>query len=275
MENHESFTTVLITYCAGPRASNETILRHADKYYPSAVTSARYRAISDYNDVSGVSLLAPKTTPDGRVATHAHTLLYIPGGEPEPSDFAPLRDAWLRSTEGATPAKNPFDQFVSVRSQDSDDVESPDCVGLDGERGPTSALAQEAGANMPLMRARNSLRRNEAGPIEWATADARDCPDYILKWCAALSLAQDGDPSTPGQRRWRPLGSFKDIADSARAERRDRDSAEGEGQSFKESPQTRPPPESGAPHPSDSRQERGRVDQAPTLESIPTWPPPR
>lgn len=62
-----------------------------------------------------------------------------------------------------------------------------------------------------------------------ATLDASDCPEYVEQWCAHMRLGEDGDIGTPGVRRWRELGGFREIADNAHSRRKEDVYVEGVG----------------------------------------------
>jgi len=115
---------------------------------------------------------------------------------------------------------------VSIRYHRSDKVEAPPSVNrldLEQERGATTSLSQEVGANLPVLSAIKSFREkanNEVADLAECEAklDATHCPDYVTRWCAEMSCGKDRDPDENGIRRWRPLGEFKNIADSMKEE---------------------------------------------------------
>lgn len=224
---YETFTTVLITY-SKPMESGETVAEHADCYYSRSVKKAHRDAIKEadaFEEYAGVRLLAPKQ-PDAEAPTptsHGHCMLWLPG-------FA-SSDAFasLASRDGID---------VSIRYHRSDKVSSPPSVNrqsLERERGPTTALAQEVGANLPLLTAIETFREEvdsdscDNPAARKATLDASDCPEYVERWCAHMSLGTDGKPDTTGVRRWQPLGRFNEIADSMKAERESDDGEIGPG----------------------------------------------
>ncbi|MDB2262509.1 hypothetical protein PM031_16935, partial [Halorubrum ezzemoulense] len=117
---------------------------------------------------------------------------------------------------------------VSIRYHRSDKVEAPPSVNrlkLEEERGATTALTPEVGANLPVLSAIEDLR----AMVEMdesinsrrykAKLDATHCPEYVERWCAHMSCGKDGKLDTSGVRRWRPLGRFSEIADAMKEER--------------------------------------------------------
>ena len=211
IEEYCTFTTVLITYIR-PRSEDESVAEHAQGFYPRRIKRKRrecIKATGHWDEYAGVSLLAPKANPTAQ-STHAHDALVIPSFVSSEC-FAPLE-----SIDGVD---------VSIRYHRSDKVEAPPAVNqsdLEQERGATTALAQEVGANLPVFTAVESLREAEASVNSArmeAALDATDCPDYVERWCAHMSAGEDGDPSTNGVQRWRPLGRFKECADSMKDER--------------------------------------------------------
>lgn len=87
---------------------------------------------------------------------------------------------------------------MKVQVHDSAEIRTPKSVtargsGLDRERGATTSLPQEIGANLPLLRCR---------------FDARGTPSYVEKWCSYLRTGTDGGLSTQGQSRFRRRGRF-------------------------------------------------------------------
>lgn len=156
VREYDEFTTVLITYFT-PLESDETVADHAQRYYPRSIVRKRRRILKSvdvWNECAGVSLLAPKepaddVAPNPRPPTHAHDALWIPG------HISPDTFDSLESTDG-------FDIDVSVRHHDSDDVQTPTAVNrqdLEQERGATTALAQEVGANLPVLTAIDTYRK--------------------------------------------------------------------------------------------------------------------
>lgn len=221
-EEYPTFSTVLITYCAGPPASDETIVEHSDKFYPRAVVRKRRRILKEmgvWSDYAGVSVLAPKKgddrvpTPDAPTGwTHAHDFLWIPG-EVSVESFRPLIERHIANVEGATAEIHPIEEAVTVQVQDSTEVKTPNSVNargssLDGERGDTTSLPQELGNNLPLLKSR---------------FDARGLSDYAEGWCARMRLGRDESTDTNGIARFRPLGRFNDVADMMRTRQRIRE----------------------------------------------------
>jgi hypothetical protein len=200
----EEFTTVLITYCGGTPASDETLAEQAKGFYPRQVTRKRRRILKRegvYDGYAGVSVLAPKSpdrVPQASVpTTHSHDFLWL-SEHVEAEAFAPLREL-----EG-------FDVHVSVEHHHSAEVRTPNSVkargsGMDSRRGDTTSLPQELAANLPLLNCR---------------FDARGTPEYVEKWCANLRAGTDGSFSSQGVRRFRTLGSFEERADTGKARRK-------------------------------------------------------
>ena len=221
IEEYDTFTTVVVTYCAEKGAS-EPIHQHADKFYPAALSRTRWNIFNrqiDTEEWAGVRLLAPEkpaaSTPTP-VFTHAHSVYWVAGHHSR-EDFAPLRDTFLREVEGATAEMNPIEKMIQVEHHTSAEVAAHPSVkreDLDAERGPTTGASGEVAANLPLLRARNALRERDASQEEWATADARDCPDWVEVWAAHLCCGADGNPRTSGVSRWGTFGNFTEIADS-------------------------------------------------------------
>lgn len=226
IENHERFTTVLVTYSA-KRRSSESIAEHASKYYSSTLSKERWKVFNqtiDTDEWAGVRLLAPgkpaENTPNPDF-THGHSIYWVEGWH-ERGAFEPLRETFLEEVDGATPEENPIEDMVKVRHHTSAEIETHPLVkreDLDEERGAATAASGEVSANLPLLRARNLLREQSAPPEEWAAADASDCPGWIEKWCANLFHGLDGNVDTGGISRYGELGSFKPIADSMKDDR--------------------------------------------------------
>jgi len=217
VQEYERFTTVLITYTQD-RSEGETVVEHANSFYPDTIVRHRRHCVKEtghYDEYAGVSLLAPKDVAPSPTAqtTHAHDMNWLPGFvSSEHFDR-------LRQQEGV---------HVSIRYHRSDKVQTPSSVNrvdLDRERGPTTALPQEVGANLPVLAAVEGFREqvqtmDDANSARLkSTLDARQCPEYVERWCAHLSCGEDGDPSTNGVRRWRPLGRFTEIADNMKENR--------------------------------------------------------
>ncbi len=215
LNEYPTITTVLLTYTR-PRSKDESIVEHANSFYPEyPITRKRgdcIKAAGYWNEYAGVSLLAPKDVTPNPCAetTHAHDMLVLPSFVSSEC-FDPLRE------EGVD---------VSIRYHRSDKVEAPPSVNrldLEQERGATTSLSQEVGANLPVLSAIKSFREkanNEVADLAECEAklDATHCPDYVTRWCAEMSCGKDGDPDENGIRRWRPLGEFKNIADSMKEE---------------------------------------------------------
>jgi len=201
----EEFSTVLITYCR--QRDSETLAEHAESFYPRQVTRKRRRILKRegvYDGYAGVSVLAPKS-PDrvpslSAPTTHAHDFLWLPSHVLREA-FAPLCEV------------DGFDVHVSVEQHMSAEVETPESVkargsGMDSQRGATTRLTQELGANLPLLTCR---------------FDARGTPEYVEEWCAHLREGTDGSFSSQGVRRFRALGSFEERADTGKARRKVQD----------------------------------------------------
>jgi hypothetical protein len=81
------------------------------------------------------------------------------------------------------------------------------------------------GANLPVLTAIETFRDTVEMDASTNSArykaklDATHCPEYVERWCAHMSCGKDGEPDSNGIRRWRPLGRFKEIADSVKEER--------------------------------------------------------
>lgn len=209
IKEHDTFSTVLITYDAGVPV-DESVAEHAENFYPRPVRRKRTAILKDLDvldSYAGVTLLAPKKT--NRVPqpntpySHAHTFLWIPS-EVSAKDFHPLIRRHIQHAEGATEGNNPLDEAVRVKVHDSAKVETPASVmkqgsGLDKKRGATTALPQELGRNLPLQKCQ---------------FDARGAPSYIEEWCAHLRLGTDVQLSTRGVSRYQKLGAFEQYADA-------------------------------------------------------------
>lgn len=207
-ENYDTFSTVLLSYVAQPKP-DESISNHSKRFYPRALVRKRRRLLKKlevWEECAGVSVLAPKhRTAEGRrvppfnpPTSHAHTFLWIPG-EVSEEDFRPLIETHIAKVEGATTeAHGPG--AVSVEIHDSAEVRTPYSVkargtDLDAEKGDTTALPQEVGANLPMLKCQY---------------DARGAPAYIYEWCREIYGSR--------LRRFRPFAEFSDIADSMQAE---------------------------------------------------------
>lgn len=219
VEKYDTFSTVLVTHDRGVPDDDETVAEHATEFYPRAVSRTRredvLKELGVYREYAGVSVLAPNLAskdddrvpysdaPDADlVTTHAHSFYWIPG-EVSESDFAPLKDA----TDN--------DVHVSVRAHESSEVTTPESVlergsGLDAERGHTTALPQELGANLPMLKT-----------VVDARGLSRNAP-YAEEWCARMRLGIDDTTDTDGVALWRPMKNgqhtsrFKEIADEQR-----------------------------------------------------------
>jgi hypothetical protein len=222
VEEYDVFSTVLVTYCAH-RQAEESILEHADKFYPQAVTGKRRRLLKGldvWDEYAAISVLAPKHTDESETRvpgpettmTHAHDFYWIPGKVPR-SDVEGLIDLHMKHVPGAINDINPHEKAVSVRTHQSADVETPPEViergsGLDAQRGPTTTLPHEVGNNLPLLQ---------------TDLDARGLPEYAEQWCAKLSLGSDGNPTTGGATRCWKRGRFEQIANNHKWRREIRD----------------------------------------------------
>lgn len=219
---YPTFSTVLITYCAGPPTSDEMVVEHTNRYYPRGVVRMRRRILKQlgvWSAYAGVSVLAPKKgdnrapspdTPTGW--THAHDFLWIPG-EVSAESFRPLIERHIENVKGATEELHPIEEAVTVEVHDSTEVNTPYSVkargsSLDGERGDTTSLPQELGNNLPLLKSR---------------FDARGLSGYAEWWCARMRLGRDGSTDTNGIARFRHLGRFNEVADRMRTRQRVRD----------------------------------------------------
>jgi hypothetical protein len=215
IKEYDIFSTVLITYDAGVPVE-ESVAEHSKRFYPRAVVRKRrniLKSLDAYEDYAGVSLLAPKE--GNRVPqangpySHAHTFLWIPG-EVSAEDFYPLVKRHITHVEDATEDNHPLAEAVSVQTHDSSEVKTPEAVitrgaDLDRERGTTTALPQELGANLPLLKCR---------------FDARGTPDYVEEWCSYLRLGTDNELSTRGVSRFQKLGQFVHYSNLMRQRRR-------------------------------------------------------
>lgn len=225
IDEYEKFTTVLVTYCV-ERKADESVSEHANQFYPSDLSKARWNVFNrgvDTQEWAAVRLLAP-SKPDGGTPTpeftHGHTVALVQGWH-DCEKFEPLRHTFLTEVDGATKENNPLDEMIKVEHHTSAEIEPPKSVkrqNLDEERGVRTSASGEVGANLPLLRARNSLRKRDASAKEWAAADATDCPDWIERWCANLWHGIDGEPDTRGLTRYGELGNFTEIAESVKQE---------------------------------------------------------
>lgn len=226
IKEHEEFTTVVITYCADKKPS-ETIAEHASKFYPADLSKERWNVLNrkmDTEQSAGCRMLAPEkpanSTPTP-VFTHAHSVYWLEGRH-SVEDFASLRDTFLSEVDGATAELNPIKDMIQVEHHTSAEIEPHDSVrrsDLDEERGLTTGASGEEAANLPLLRARNALRKQDTSAEEWAASDARDCPDWVEVWAAHLCCGADGNPRTNGVSRWGTFGNFSEIADKMREAR--------------------------------------------------------
>ncbi|MDZ5810270.1 hypothetical protein U4E84_02725 [Halorubrum sp. AD140] len=203
VQEYDEFTTVLITYA--------TPSGNAGDHYPERITRRRRRALKRagvWEEYAGVSLLAPSkpSAPTPDTYTHAHDALWMPG-HISSNTFDSLREV------------DGFDVHVSVEHQISEEVETPAAVNrrdLDADRGATTALPHEVGANLPVLTAIKALRE---GREKRDRLDASNCPPYVELWCAQMSCGSDGTPTTNGMARWRQLGRFSEIGDSVKESR--------------------------------------------------------
>lgn len=217
IDEYLTFTTILLTY-ARPRSEEESIVEHANSFYPEYPIKKKRRncikATGYWEEFAGVSLLAPKDVAPSPCAemTHAHDMLLIPSFV-SAECFNPLQE------EGVD---------VSIWYHRSDKVEAPSSLNrleLERERGETTALAQEVGNNLPVLTAIDDLRdiEEESSLTELARSkaklDATDCPEYVEYWCAHMSCGKNGEPDTSGVRRWRPLGRLTEITDTMKEDR--------------------------------------------------------
>ena len=219
IEEHDHFTTVMLTYCA-KRKESESIEEHAARLSRSELSRPRWTALNrsiETEETAGVSVLAPSPPSDEhhRLASHIHEIHWIEG-EHSAEPFEAMRDAYLNAVEGG-------DCVITVRHHESTEIDASPRVrrsDLDEERGPTTSASGEVAANLAILRARNSLRERNASPEEWKLADASDCPDWIEGWAASIARAgRDGSITSAGLSRWTTYGEWKDIADSAKEER--------------------------------------------------------
>lgn len=213
VSEYDTFSTVLVTYCA-ERQPDESIPDHAGRFYPESVTRKRRRILKGldmWDDYAGVSVLAPKNgsgdadrVPGAETTTtHAHDFYWIPG-EVSRSDFEGLIRLHTKHVEGATDENNPVDKAVTVETHRSSEVKTPEKVAdrgsdMDAQRGATTALPQEVGNNLPLLQ---------------AGLDARALPAYAQQWCAQMCLGSDRETTKKGVPRFRQLGRFKQVADA-------------------------------------------------------------
>lgn len=246
IEEHNTFTTVLVTYCA-EKGVSEPIHQHAGKLYPVALPRTRYQIFDrkiETDEWAGCRMLAPEKPSESTPTpafTHDHSVYWVEGHHSR-EDFALLRQTFLSEVEGATPEMNPLDDMIQVQHHTSAEIESHDSVqreAFDAERGPTTAASGEIGANLPLLRARNALRKRDAPQSEWAAADASDCPDWIEIWAAHLCCSEDGEPDTRGLSRWGSFGSFTEVANLMQESRESESEPESACESESESVKTR------------------------------------
>ena len=219
VQNCERFTTVIVTYAA-EKEIDETIAKHASKFYPSKLSKDRYNLLNrklDCDKVAGVSLLAPEnpenSTPHPDF-THAHSIYWL-SGWPDCQPFEKLRDTFIKEVDGATATNNPLSEMIQVERYESSEIEiHPDVLRDDYEtnRGARTSASGEIGANLPLLSARNELRKRETTAEDWTMADARDCPEWVEYWLGHLRLGIDGETETSGINRWSTFGEFKKYA---------------------------------------------------------------
>lgn len=203
IHDFEEFSTVLITYCRGVPKEGESIAEHAQRFLPRKINRRRRACLKEaagFEEYSGLSVLAPKSPVRVPYAsapfTHQHDFIWTQGHISKDA-FSPLKqyDEW--------------DIHVSVEHHASDEVATPTHVlerggGMDAERGATTALTQELGANLPLLTCR---------------FDARGAPQYVERWAAALRAGTDDSFETGGISRFQQLGGFADRADRWKARR--------------------------------------------------------
>lgn len=202
-KDFDEFSTILITYCRGLPDESETVAEHARSFLPRKINRKRRACLKKaeaFDRYSGVSILAPKS-PD-RVPyadapfTHQHDFIWTQGHISKDA-FSSLN----QYTE--------WDIHVSVEHHISDEVATPTHVlerggNMDAQRGATTALTQELGANLPLLTCR---------------FDARGTPEYVEKWAAELRAGTDDSFETGGVSRFQQLGGFADRADRWKARR--------------------------------------------------------
>lgn len=217
-DKYDKFTTVMITRCADE--SNKGLLEQTECLNPRAVVRLRRRILKDlgvYDSYAGAQVVAPKY-PHGRVLSHVHTCLWLPGTHSR-EDFAPLLEKHVETVPGATERQHTPSKAITVwnhstaidtRGNDvqlSDDGATYHRVtpqGVDSVRGATTALPYELAENLPLM------------DTETDASDLYD--DRALAWCATMSAGIDGDhTSAKGVRRWVTLGRFDEYADTMEA----------------------------------------------------------
>lgn len=202
---YDRFTTVHVVYCR-PRLDDESVVEHAQSFYPRSVTRKRRRLLKSlgvWDDYAMVRVLAPKPDPnraDNRVpgshppTTHAHSFYWIPGTV-SASEFG------IGSV-----TDDDVDVHVSAQTHQSDSIDTPESVinrgtGLDDVRGDTTALPQELGANLPMLQTRLDAR---------GLAETRP---YALRWCAELRHGSDRTTDTKGVQWTHRHGVFGAIAD--------------------------------------------------------------
>jgi hypothetical protein len=225
VENCDSYTTVLLTFCADPQAG-ETVAEHAGRFYPRSVVRKTRRVLGGLgvgDECAGVRVLAPKPVNEDRVPgsnppidsptmTHAHTFLWFPGKHwSAGGDFQGTVRLHTKNVDGATDDLNPLGEAVKVRCHDSWGVKRS----KDGrpDRVSTTSLPREVGQNLPLLKAK---------------FDVRGLPAYAREWCARLRLGTDETLDTRGVPRWRPFGQFREFAEAHRETRRAREAGSGE-----------------------------------------------
>lgn len=202
-KDFDEFSTILITYCRGLPDESETVADHAQSFLPRKINRKRRACLKNaeaFDGYSGVSILAPKS-PD-RVPyadapfTHQHDLIWTQGHVSKDA-FDPLKeyDGW--------------DIHISVEHHNSSSVKTPDSVlergsGMDRERGHTTSLTQELGANLPMLN---------------CSFDARGAPEYVEKWAANLRAGTGDGFSPQGISRFQKLGEFGERAQRMKARR--------------------------------------------------------
>lgn len=208
VQEYDEYTTVWISFSIDDTSSYEGRHDHAQAFFPRAVSRRRRAILKElgvWDEYAGLRLLAPRET--GK--THAHLALVMPGHH-SPETFEPILDAHTDATIGATERDNPPDAALSVEHHTSAEVEIPSSLLDDSrtntdalrERTPTSALPHEIANNLPMLR---------------CEIDARGLNENYLQWCAEMRSAEI--------RRFRPLGKFREYADTIYARR------EGDAQS--------------------------------------------
>jgi hypothetical protein len=96
IEEYDTFTTIIITYCA-EKGPSEPIHQHASKFYPFAFPRTRWNVFNrgiDTEEWAGCRMLAPGKPADDApnpAFTHAHSVFWVAGHHSR-EDFAPKRE---------------------------------------------------------------------------------------------------------------------------------------------------------------------------------------